>query len=124
LAVVPIDIMLQRPDPPATLSEEEAEIWREIVAKVKPGWFYASEHLLVLYVRTLGHERGLAEALRKFQVGSPHYEKLIRLQRSMTLVASRLAAQLRLTPRSTVDRYAVKAVPQTRKPWEDDPPAA
>jgi hypothetical protein len=46
----------------------------------------------------------------------------------MVLMASRLAAQLRLTVRSTVDRNtSIKAVPQGRRPWEDesdDPSAA
>lgn len=63
LAVVVPDIRMQRPEPPTTLSAIEAEIWREIVAKMRPGWFFGCEHLLVLYCRTLSHERLIARAL-------------------------------------------------------------
>jgi hypothetical protein len=41
-----------RCDPPENLSETEKAIWRGIVEKVRPGWFYSSEALLRAYVGT------------------------------------------------------------------------
>ena len=38
--------------PPENLSETEKAIWRGIVEKVRPGWFYSSEALLRAYVGT------------------------------------------------------------------------
>jgi len=125
LAVVAPDIKMQRPEPPETLWGEAAQLWREIVARVRPGTFWQAEPLLVLYCRTLAHERVVARALEGIEIGSKRHFELSRLLRSTTLVASRLAVQLRLTVRSTVDRNTVvKAVP-TAKPWEDpdDDPA-
>jgi hypothetical protein len=60
LSVIAPDVRMQRPEPPAKLAEEEQAIWREIVAKVRPGWFWSSENLLEVYVRCLAHERKLS----------------------------------------------------------------
>jgi hypothetical protein len=85
---------------------------------------------LVLYCRTLSHERLIARALVEgIEVGSPRHLTLSRLLRATTMVASRLAAQLRLSPRSTIDRNTPRLAPSTPRPWEqkldEDPsPAA
>jgi hypothetical protein len=129
LTVVAVDVRKQRPEPPAALTAQQKTIWREIVEKVKPGWFYSSEHLLKLYVQTLSYEQQIAEALRELEVGSKRYLELMRLQRGQVMLAANLAGKLWLTPRSTVDRYTPK-IASSAKPWElgqrdeDPPPAA
>jgi hypothetical protein len=67
LSVVPVDVKLQRPEPPARLSAVEKQIRREIAEKVRPGWFWSSEPLLELYVQTLAHQRQLAGLSRKLR---------------------------------------------------------
>jgi hypothetical protein len=123
LTVVAPDIRMQRPDPPGRLSEDEKAIWREIVAKVKPGWFWSSEHLLELYVRSLAHERMLAAWIKQTDKSHPRYLDVLRMHRSEAMLCGNLAGKLRLTPRSSVDRYAPKLASSGPKPW-DDPPAA
>jgi hypothetical protein len=127
LSVVAPDVRMQRPEPPAKLSAEEKAIWREIVAKVKPDWFWSSEHLLVCYVRTLAHERMLADWIKQTDKSNPHYLDLLRMHRTETMLCANLAGKLRLTPRSTVDRYAPKLASSLPKPWgekPDEPPPA
>src|SRR5262249_5744931 len=51
LSVVPVvPLQLERPDPPAHLSPEEAKTWRDAVDGMRPGWFTpATLPLLELY---------------------------------------------------------------------------
>jgi hypothetical protein len=46
------------------------------------------------------------------------------MHRTETMLCANLAGKLRLTPRSTVDRYTPKLASSYPKPWEDEPPAA
>jgi hypothetical protein len=132
LSVVAPDVMLQQPEPPKRLTREQKAIWNDIVEKVRPGWFYSSEILLELYVTTVSHQRQLESFLRDAEPGSSRHFELIRMHRTVALAAGALALKLRLTVRSTVDRYAPKIVSSTpgKEPWEDDaldgdePPAA
>jgi hypothetical protein len=118
LSVVPVDVKLQRPEPPARLSAVEKQIWREIAEKVRPGWFWSSEPLLELYVQTLAHQRQLAGFIKEVAPGSQQYLELMRLQRGVVMLAANLAGKLRLTPRSSVDRYAPKLASSLPKPWD------
>jgi hypothetical protein len=71
LALVP-DVKLQRPEPPPKLLAEEASIWRSIVERMRPGWFYSSEFVLESYCRLVADERRLAGYLAEAEGGSPH----------------------------------------------------
>jgi hypothetical protein len=121
--VVP-DARMQRPEPPERLTAAEKAIWREITEKVRGGWFYSSERLLEAYVCTLAQQQRIQGSLQRVEVGSERYMELLRLQLSVTSLIANLATKLRLTPRSTVDRYTPKVVSSGGKPWRDDPPAA
>jgi hypothetical protein len=105
-------------EPPEDLPERQKAIWRDIVSKVRPGWFYSSEALLKAYVGTLWQLETLARVLQAEEPCSAGYFKILRLQLSVTKVAASLATKLRLTPRSTFDRYQPKTVPNLKKPWE------
>jgi hypothetical protein len=120
LAVVRIDARSRRPEPPGRLTAAEKIIWREITEKVRGGWFYSSEPLLEAYVCTLAPQQLLQDCLRAAEPGSERHVELLRLQLSVTMLASNLATKLRLTPRSTVDRYTPRAVPSSPRPWADD----
>ena len=90
--------------------------------------------MLELYVTTLTHVRQIETFLQQAEPGSPRYLELMKLHRAVVVTAANLATKLRLTPRSTVDRYAPKIVasmpPGSKWPWEpgaeldDEPPAA
>jgi hypothetical protein len=125
LNVVPIDAKARRPEPPGRLTADQKAIWREIVEKLRGGWFYSSEPLLEAYVCVVSQERQLHKALQAAEVGSRRHTELLRLSLAVTAQGSSLATKLRLTPRSTHDRNTVKAVPSAPKVWNDvDPPVA
>jgi hypothetical protein len=92
---------------------------------VKPGWFWSSELLLETYCRCIAHERKLAAWLKEIGRDNPHYLEVMRMHRTEKMPCANLAGKLRLTLRSSVDRYTPKLASPYRRPWEtDDPPAA
>jgi hypothetical protein len=121
LSIVPA-VRPRRPAPPQGLSVAEQEIWREITESVRADWFRgASEFLLECYVRMLSSSRDLAAAYRETEVGSDRYMDLVGLHRTVVMAAANLAVKLRLTVRSTHDRYTPRAVSaEGPRPWEDD----
>lgn len=108
----------RRPEAPRRLSKEEKAVWREITAALRADWFYAAEHLLEIYVRAIVHERRLADLVKAADPNGPQFAKLVRLQRSEAALIGNLAGKLRLSPRSTFDRYTSKLVLRGPKPWE------
>ena len=50
---------------------------------------------------------------------SDRYFKNLKLQLSVATLAASLATKMRLTPRSTFDRYQPKTVPNLKNPWEE-----
>jgi hypothetical protein len=122
LSIVP-DVRRQHPLPPDWMLPREKEIWSDLTAKVKPGWFYSSEPLLRAYVSALAQGEQLSRAIAQAEVGSERHRELTRLQCSVVQLAAGLAGRLRLTPRSSVDRYAPKLVSRLPRPWDDSPVA-
>jgi hypothetical protein len=108
----------QRPEPPKRLSREERQVWREVTGALRPDWFYGAEHLLEIYVRALVHERFLAELVKAADPNGSRFVKLVRLKRTEAALVANLATKLRLTPRSTFDRYTPKLVSRGPRPWE------
>jgi hypothetical protein len=106
---------MRRPEPPERLTAVENEIWRDIVQAVRPDWFRGgSEHVLVLYVQMLAQQRQLQGWLQEVERGE-RYIELMRLQLIVTMSAANLATKLRLTPRSSFDRYAGAGRPHVAK---------
>jgi hypothetical protein len=121
--VVP-DVRRQHPSPPEWMSRREKEIWLDLTERLKPGFLYSAEPLFACHVATLAQAEQLARGVAQAKVGTKHHTELTRLQCSVMQLAGNLAGKLRLTPRSTVDRYAPKVVSRMSKPWSDDPSAA
>jgi hypothetical protein len=71
LVLVP-DVKLQWPEPPPKLLAEEASIWRSIVERMRPGWFYSSEFALESYCRLVADERRLGGYLAEAEGGGAH----------------------------------------------------
>lgn len=118
----------QRPEPPAALTEREAEVWRAVVATKPHDWFNAdTAPLLMDYCRAAVTSDELASELRKFKKipgGSrfARYIALRKLQDQNTRAMASLATKMRLTQQS---RYTPQAASTANrragsgsKPWE------
>ena len=117
----------RRPEPPAELTKDEAEIWRAVVG-TKPGdWFAADSFpLLVAYCRAIAVSNGLAGAISTFDdegltnaQALARYDKLLQMQdRQQRLIAS-LATRMRLSQQSRYDRKKAGAsAPPGPPPWQ------
>jgi phage terminase small subunit len=106
-----VDIAQQRPQPPKALSREGKQVWREIVDRLRPDWFQGSEFLLEILCRAVVLERWLCQQIK---AADPKDEKrlaaLVQMQKAEAMVIGNLSGKLRLTPRSSFDRYTPKLV--------------
>jgi phage terminase small subunit len=121
-----VPIRQQRPDPPASLSAAEAEIWRTTVRSMRADWFIGAvpQVLLRAYcvqcVLAIEIERRLRAMWRK-RIGGDDagYREVLRQHIECCKTMLRLATSLRLTPLS--NRQSVRdarVVAPERWPWE------
>ena len=118
LKVVP-DSRMPPPEPSTELTAAERQVWDGIVERVRPGWFYSSEVLLASYCRLAAQEAVLAHEIAEADRGSRRHFEVLKLMLSVSIAAANIATKLRLTPRSSVDRYVRKVAPSGQRPWDD-----
>jgi hypothetical protein len=130
LSVVRMEPRIGRPRPPADLTNEQAEEWRAIVARLPPGWF-RREHYGVLanLCRHTSRARFLGRALELCAPenlttveGLDHYNKMAAAAERETRSLLACARSLRLTHQSQYDaakaaRGAATASTESA-PWE------
>jgi hypothetical protein len=106
IASVPIaiDVRAERPAPPAHFTEQERELWNQLTAARRPGWYGGALELLESYCTLAIRCRQLEAALRKLDAAAPRADRLARQHRQTLALAASLAGRLRLTPNSRLDR--------------------
>jgi len=132
LVVVPA-ALLPRPDPPAELSIEQAEVWRGYVGDMPAGWFSPKTWPdLMGLCRLVVNSRLLGQELRKYEGGIPEdregfarYRHLQKMHESEVLSITTVETKLRLTHqskndtnRTDKDRRAIANASPLRKPWD------
>jgi lipase chaperone LimK len=111
-----------RPEPPSELSQDEARIWREIVARLPSNWFPRETHaLLTQYCRHEATLKDLTNLINKLKRASnlPELRKMLRERRLESKTIAMLAVKMRLSQQSTYDRtvaFAVKRKASTETP--------
>jgi hypothetical protein len=119
------DSRLQPLPPPAELSPDEKAIWIETVERMRPGWFAGSEAMLEMFCRAVCFERRLAGWLKRRGVAKdPRSRDLVSMHKTEAMLVANLATRLRLTVRSSKDRYAPKLATSGPRVWLDDDPEA
>ncbi len=112
-----------RLEPPATLTEAQAALWREVVATKPSEWFAAdSAPVLEAYCQAVDSYRRTAAALQALDPSDPKpYIEMSKLAKSQQTAVKMLATSLRLTPQSRFSS-ATSATANKRvaaaKPWE------
>jgi hypothetical protein len=114
-----------RPDPPATLSVEEAEEWRNVVANMAPGWFRKEYRgILVAYCQQVVvggfFAAKAAEVADKEGVGLELYIKLTKAAERANRAADKFGTTLRITPQSRYDAHKAARdsnKTQATRPW-------
>lgn len=114
----------ERPEPPQHLTDDERQLWREVVATKPADWFQRDSHpVLCAYVQSTLIHRALMNQFHagEFPVGSKPYDELIKLIVKVAGSLAQLAGKLRLTQQSrytpqSANTASKKAVPL--RPWE------
>jgi hypothetical protein len=120
LTVVPIDARMRPLKPPARLSAAERRVWRETTRRAKRGWFRGSENMLEMFCRCVCFERRFADWIKELDdPNDPRFRDLVTMHKTEAMLVANLATRLRLTVRSTVDRYTPKLASSGPKPWQD-----
>jgi hypothetical protein len=112
LVVVPA-VLVQRPDPPAELSIEQAEVWRAYVADMPADWFTPKTWPdLIGLCRLVTNSRLLGQELREYEEGIPkdregfgRYRHIQKMHESEALSITTLETKLRLTHQSKNDHH-------------------
>jgi len=119
LALVdPLSTVQQRPEPPDSLAEPEAAIWRRLVAGMRPGWANgATEDLIGLYCY---YARLVAELQAELRQLKPNDKRQPRQLRDAARMLVALATKLRLSPSSSrrAPIYAHDPTAAGPRPWE------
>jgi len=122
-----VSIADARPEPPSTLSVEEAEEWRRVVNSMNPNW-YRKEYqgVLVAYCRqvVLGNyfhkvASGYPVELRETDVGMKQYLDWTKAAERADRAADKFGTTLRITPQSRYDKdKAARDSNKTQtRPW-------
>ena len=113
---------VQRPEPPAELTEEQAEIWRATVGALRPDWFPRETHaLLVQYCRHVTHARHIAGLLEATDLRTDlaRFDKLSAMHCRESGMLAMLSTRMRLSQQATRDEKTRKREEYTGpKPWE------
>lgn len=119
----------QRPEPPAELTDEQAQLWRAVVATKPTDWFTDDSHpLLVGYCKHVTSFRSLNEQIDAFDAhwlrdpeGVKRCDMLMRMRDRESKRVESLARSMRLTQQS---RYKAETAHnraeriKKTKPWE------
>ena len=113
---------LRRPPPLAELTDAQAEVWTEIVARCPPDWFPRETWPLLgqycrvtVSVRWLGKLRDRLEGAKRFDLDE--YERVSKLIARETQLLTSLARAMRLSQHATYDKKKTKG-PTITRPWE------
>src|SRR6476620_2004832 len=122
---------MSRPEPPAKLTKEEAQIWRDTVDSRSPDYFPPETHaLLVQYCRHVagcdylkGIIEGVKKEVRQTRIIMTDLRKTMSLLHRESKVVSLLATKMRLSQQSSYDMFNVRKSQRTAKaklkslPW-------
>lgn len=121
--IAKIDVV-QRPDAPYDLTDEESAEWWAVVQRMPADWFPRESHgLLTQYCRHVVRSRRVAQLIGEMEKSKDldvkEYRDLIRTESDLSRAMALLATKMRMAQQSTYD--ATKTKPRTiigKKPWE------
>lgn len=120
----PVEVV-QRPDAPYELTDEQVDEWRAIVNSLPADWFQRGNHaLLVQYCREWSSARRVALLIEQCVSGKEIDRKelleLLKQQESSSRTIAALLRSMRLTQQSVMRAETAKRPAKVKKPWDAD----
>lgn len=118
----PLEVV-QRPDAPYDLTDEQVDEWRAVVASLPADWFQRGNHaLLSQYCREIVAARRVAQLIEQCVAGKEIDRKelleLLKQQESSSRTISALLRSMRLTQQSIMRAETAKRPAKVKKPWD------
>lgn len=115
--------VIQRPNCPHDLTDEESEIWFAVVNRLPADWFPTETHpLLTQYCRTVIQARRIAELIEQAtadpELSVSAYDRLLKMQARCSSSLAMLATKMRISQQATTNHRGNKKQVTPRKPWE------
>jgi hypothetical protein len=118
--------IIQRPDAPYELTDEEADEWRAVVNTMPAGHFMRGNYaLLSQYCRHVIAARRVAQligqVLKQAEFDRKEFGALLQLQATESAAITRLLRSMRLTQQSVMRAETTKHPrEQSRRPWDPE----
>lgn len=114
----------RRPDPPAELTDDEADVWLSVVSVMAADWFTPeTQPLLEQYCRHVCAARYVAQMIKKASEDPDttlkKFSALLKIQREESKAISSLATKMRLTHQATRPKMGTQKPTAELKPWEE-----
>jgi hypothetical protein len=126
LAIIqnPLEIV-QRPDAPYDLTDEQVDEWRAVVASLPADWFQRGNHqLLSQYCRHVVAARRVAQLIEQNcggkDIDRKEFLELLKQQESESRAISALLRSMRLTQQSVMRAETAKRPAKVKNPWDVD----
>lgn len=118
--------VIERPDAPYDLTDEQVDEWRAVVSSLPADWFQRGNHaLLSQYCRHIVAARRTAQLIEQCVAGKEVDRKefidLLKQQESESRAINALLRSMRLTQQSVMRAETAKRPAKVRKPWDADP---
>src|SRR5690625_2618108 len=115
-----------RPDAPAELTPEQADVWNEVVDALPADWSPAETHpLLIQHRRQPGEARPIAplidQGCAREELDAATYAALLRMEARETTAVTSMASSMRLSqqsPRRDDNSATAKKNRTVTRPWE------
>lgn len=115
---------IRRPEPPAELTDEQADEWQAVVNSLPADWCPRwSWSVLAQHCRHVVAARRVAQLIAALEArddfDTEEYDRLLRMQERESRAVTATARTMRITQQATYDpkRKKPKA---TKRPWEED----
>lgn len=120
--VAPTEVV-QRPDAPYDLTDDQADEWWAVVNRMPADWFTRETHpLLAQYCRHVVAARRVAQLIAQTEkqktIDVEQYDQLLKMQEREGRAISSLATRMRISQQATLTKRADKGSGGMKKPWE------
>jgi hypothetical protein len=114
---------VRRPEPPYDLTDEQADIWRQVVNSLPADWFPPETHMLLTqYCRHVIASHRVAQLIDAEEKANPFlplaWADLLKIQDRESKAIGQLATRMRITQQSTMRVETIKKPKQSMKPWD------
>lgn len=114
--------VIDRPDAPYDLTDEQAQEWWAVVNRLPADWFPRETHgMLAQYCRHVVAARRVAQLIAKAEkrktLDVEEYDRLLKMQEREGRAISSLATRMRISQQATVRHESARKPDMVDDPW-------